>query len=137
MLEAYAAGLLDGEGCFVIRENEYISVSVASQHLGVLKELQQRWRGTIYNHGRVYKWQFTHPLWMGAFLRDVLPHLRIKRALAVNMLAYLDVRHNTLADDFAAKNKALNKYLSMNFAPLVKPLKWEDKQASTETKGGE
>jgi hypothetical protein len=44
-LNAYAAGLLDGEGC--IRWNRTPSVEVTNKHYGVLMYMQDRWGGSV------------------------------------------------------------------------------------------
>lgn len=54
-LNAYAAGLLDGEGC--IRWNHSPSVEVTNKHYGVLVQMQERWGGTIRSKGPgVFVW---------------------------------------------------------------------------------
>lgn len=135
--KAYAAGLLDGEGCLIIRASEHTWVSVAGQHLPTLLFLQERWKGSIVNHGRVYKWQLSRKTLITTFLVDVLPYLRIKADHAKNMIAYCEVHQHTPADSFAAEGKRLNHFLSDNFVLLKAPLKWVDKQPSTESKGNE
>ena len=54
-LNAYAAGLLDGEGC--VRWNNSPSIEVSNKHRGALCLLQEKWGGTIRDKGdEVFVW---------------------------------------------------------------------------------
>ncbi len=54
-LNAYAAGLLDGEGC--VRWNNSPSIEVSNKHRGALRLLQEKWGGTIRDKGdEVFVW---------------------------------------------------------------------------------
>jgi hypothetical protein len=54
-LNAYAAGLLDGEGC--IRWNKSPSIEVTNKHYGVLVSMQERWGGSVrIKDEGVYVW---------------------------------------------------------------------------------
>lgn len=44
-MNAYAAGLLDGEGC--IRWNRTPAVEVTNKHYGILVQMQDRWGGSV------------------------------------------------------------------------------------------
>jgi hypothetical protein len=54
-LNAYAAGLLDGEGC--IRWNRSPSTEVTNKHYGILMQMQDRWGGSIRLKGEgIFVW---------------------------------------------------------------------------------
>jgi len=54
-LNAYAAGLLDGEGC--IRWNKSPSVEVTNKHYGILAQMQDKWGGSVRSKGKdIYVW---------------------------------------------------------------------------------
>lgn len=54
-LNAYAAGLLDGEGC--VRWNHSPSIEVSNKHQGALRLLQEKWGGSIRDKGdKVFVW---------------------------------------------------------------------------------
>lgn len=54
-MNAYSAGLLDGEGC--IRWNGTPSIEVTNKHYGVLAQMQDRWGGSVrLKDHEVYVW---------------------------------------------------------------------------------
>ena len=87
---AYVAGLIDGEGCIhldVTRGMYYrarVSVGMTEPALGLLKELQQEWGGTLYQQRKqtqrwaaAWTWHLTGDP-AGVLLRAIQPHLRLK-----------------------------------------------------------
>src|ERR1700687_3503368 len=100
---AYAAGILDGEGCVSIlarrktdraRATIQLRVQVSNTSIVLLSWLRERWGGSIHAHAASNRnWKLAWD-WVivsstaGAFLRDVRPLLVIKTAQADNAIAY-------------------------------------------------
>jgi hypothetical protein len=54
-LNAYAAGLLDGEGC--VRWNRTPAIEVTNKHRGILVQMQDKWGGSVrLKDDAVYVW---------------------------------------------------------------------------------
>lgn len=104
----YAAGLFDGEGSAVLcvryqKKRQYRSgvlcASISNTYLPVLPWLKERWGGTVAlrkkkraEHHKVSgTWNLTCPK-AAAFLRDIEPHVKIKRGQVENALAFQDLR---------------------------------------------
>lgn len=93
---AYAAGLMDGEGCFTIlrrhQRTEWFvaAVNVTNSERSMVEWLQERWGGSIYARpsrsprtgllGKTsYHWSLSAKL-LEPFLADVQPYLIVKSA---------------------------------------------------------
>lgn len=103
---AYAAGLLDGEGCVQVTRNRTrypgrfyygARVDVFNTYRPVLEWLQERWMGRIHaSGGQPSRFK---PCWhwvansnvAAAFLNDVRPFLKIKRDQAYNAIAFAEL----------------------------------------------
>jgi len=107
---AYAAGLLDGEGCVSIsssipkpggiRRPHQMHAEITNTYVPVLFWLQQRWGGSIHElWGRRPGWKMAYKWLVGSrvavpFLLDVQPYLVIKVAQVENALAFQVLRHS-------------------------------------------
>ncbi len=99
--DEYAAGFFDGEGCVYVGRQKrsdrpsgpsyLLKVQVGQSEPAVLRELRQRWGGTLSQEKRRHMW-----VWQimsqkaGAFLRDIHSHTRVKSeqiAVALDFLA--------------------------------------------------
>lgn len=90
---AYAAGLIDGEGCIHLDTTgrtykARVSVGMTQPALELLKEMQSEWGGTLYQlraatdrWAAAWTWHMTGPT-AERFLLAVRPYLRLKRAQA-------------------------------------------------------
>jgi len=92
-LNAYAAGLLDGEGC--IRWNRTPAVEITNKHQGILVQMKDKWGGSIrLKDDGVFVWS-----------------LYGKRALSyLSCIArYSVIKHKQIVALFAASKSAGNK----------------------------
>ena len=101
---AYAAGLIDGEGCIHTDTNRRaqtyrprVSVGMTEPALHLLRELQSEWGGTLYQQrtatdrwAAAWTWHMTGTP-AAEFIRAVLPYLRVKREQARLALALQEV----------------------------------------------
>jgi hypothetical protein len=94
----WAAGFFDGEGCVLV-----VQLSTGSLRVGIdvtqidrrpLDALAERWGGRVGSFDRkrvgtrvAHKWRL-HGREAQAFLADVLPFLRVKRAVALLALSF-------------------------------------------------
>lgn len=99
----YAAGFFDGEGCVRIdrgrnphngRRYYALHVIVVNTYLPVLQELRERYGGVVKPRQRAkshwkpsFQWRVCSKDAL-VFLRDVLPHLRVKRREAEIAIAF-------------------------------------------------
>lgn len=96
----YAAGFFDGEGSVYANSRNNgrqptVLVCISNTHEGILKLHQERWGGSI--SGKQIKSERHRPLWQwvlapknaARFLRDVYPHLVIKREVAGYALEWI------------------------------------------------
>ena len=83
-LNAYTAGLLDGEGC--IRWNRTPSIEITNKHYGVLLRVAAKWGGSIRLKGdNVFVWTACGKKAI-KFLGDVTPYTVIKYQQIVALL---------------------------------------------------
>jgi hypothetical protein len=99
----YAAGIVDGEGTVGIRRSRArygityrMVVSVVNTHWPLLTWLAERWGGSIHKAGKgahhlgkkpIGLWTLSGPTAV-PFLEEITPYLLIKRADALNCLAF-------------------------------------------------
>ena len=107
---AYVAGFFDGDGCVGIYRNgsggfhlrTQVTQNVTPASTALLKGMQSRWDGGLSvqrtTHGTKYNWQLSSSK-AAAFLRDILPHLVLKREQAVLCLEWEDTRPKAARDD--------------------------------------
>jgi hypothetical protein len=101
---AYLAGLFDGEGSFsiqvAIKNNNGVEAVNFSPKLSmtlkygneVLKELQERFGGTIYPYAdNTARWSIHGKATVKAAAEALMPHLRIKRKIAERFLHALSI----------------------------------------------
>lgn len=124
----YCAGFFDGEGSVKVdrrlpvpgRNYAYycVKVTVGNTNREVLEAFQETWGGPIHeyrtakdHHKRFYSWR-PGPRASIAFLKAVLPHLIVKRAVAEKALALYQThkmggRHRTryLAEEMNRRNE--------------------------------
>src|SRR3990172_3893211 len=98
-IEAYAAGLLDGEGCLFVRNNsgrsggKQLAVQFFMTDSEPLYLLSSRWGYDVAVSSKtatgrlVYRWMVTGPSAL-EFLKDVMPWLQGKREQAELCLTY-------------------------------------------------
>lgn len=103
---AYAAGIVDGEGCIAIRRGKhgphFCQVAVANTSLILCEWLKQRWGGNVHRKKRnaqhnwkpVYQWRVNNRLAI-SFLKQVRPYLLIKQAQADLALRLPSIRQFT------------------------------------------
>jgi hypothetical protein len=130
---AYAAGIIDGEGCIKIyhakketlgkghvRDRYQLQIQVDMVKSEVVNWLQSKFGGTVYEHRRSIK---KHPTWndskrwylmskdeMTNFLGMILPYLKIKRKQAELALQFLGLpRKSELKKEFWNEMSSLNK----------------------------
>ena len=91
---SYAAGFLDGEGCFVIGSNRKITVIAENTYLPVINWLQQMFGGSITackgkkaNHRTTYRWCVVSRDAM-CVCQTLVPYLREKREQAALLIAF-------------------------------------------------
>lgn len=99
---AYAAGFFDGEGTVSIGRipsGFRAQVVVNNTDLFPLEWLRERWGGKVYKFRppgvgfRRQSWQWVLPeRRIVGFLSDVLPYLKIKRPVAENAIAFLQLK---------------------------------------------
>jgi hypothetical protein len=115
---AYAAALLDGEGCITVSRRRHtrkwqnfgydLQCDIGNTYLPMTRWLQNRWGGSIRrqqqtSHNDGWPAAARQPLdvWRASgaelfrFLRDVLPWLQRTRALAVNALVFAELRKDS------------------------------------------
>ncbi len=95
---AYLAGIVDGEGCFVIsrRANgSYFRLEVTSTNLALCEYLKKNYNGCMRisyrgregkNHKQAYRWEIEGKKAV-SLIRELYPHLIIKKAVAEILLA--------------------------------------------------
>lgn len=101
MTDAYAAGLLDGEGCLTLTKRSNgkgyaarMDMGMSAKALAVLTAMQERFGGTLRQfRPATERWEaaWTWSLFGGdciAFLERVLPHLVLKREQALVLLSW-------------------------------------------------
>lgn len=99
-LKAYAAGLMDGEGC--VRWNRTPSIEVTNKHRGALTLLQDSWGGSIRLKGDdVFVWTVCGRTAL-KFIDDVYDYSVIKRN-QVAALLFASLVGNTPARTFYLK----------------------------------
>ncbi len=115
---AYAAGLVDGDGCIAIsRENRYdrpkpyyfrVNVRVCQTDLEALKWLKETFGGCIYtqNHPRgnrkeCWAWSIRNRQGIICFLLGIIPYLKIKQQQALLCLEFYEYTKNN--KDFRSK----------------------------------
>lgn len=83
-LTAYAAGLMDGEGC--VRWNGTPSIEVTNKHRGALQMLQDRWGGSVRLKGEgVFVWTVCGANAL-SFIDDTCDYSVIKRKQIIALL---------------------------------------------------
>ena len=83
-LNAYAAGLLDGEGC--VRWNQSPTIEITNKHYGVLIRMADKWGGSIRLKSEdVFVWTLYSKKAI-KFLNDVTPYTIIKYQQIVALL---------------------------------------------------
>ena len=125
--KAYAAGIVDGEGCVRLasRAKKYVtpSVQVSNTRFDLLQWLKERWGGSVYFCKEPRTNRKPHGVWSVcgqkaiSFLRDVQPFLLIKNEQAQIILSlprwYVSERDalgrikGTLTDERIAENVRL------------------------------
>ena len=120
---AYFAGFFDGEGCIVKDHNgtwPKLRISVAQIDPTPVLMFRERWGGYVHDRDNA-RWNPNargSTEWVATaqrartVLRDLLPHLIVKRAEAEAALAYADhvaagTRGRPLREDEAAERQAL------------------------------
>ena len=105
-LEAYAAGVIDGDGSIQIgtvgSTNFRLVVYLSGCNIAPLDALKERWRGSISvsatPSGRsYYRWCIVGPTAM-AFLGDILPHLKGKVNQALLGLRFQESARHEMRD---------------------------------------
>lgn len=106
---AYLAGLLDGEGCFYIRQQAHptkrayaasVRINIRDDALGVLESLQSNFGGNIYRHSNRSGGANAKPTailnWHGQeasqLCSGVLPFLRLKTDQALVIIEFEELR---------------------------------------------
>jgi hypothetical protein len=79
----YLAGFFDGEGCVSVRGNGYLSVTFSGGHTNLLTMIKADWGGSLHvRPNGIGSLQFTTRQAV-AVLQYMLPHLIIKREVAL------------------------------------------------------
>jgi hypothetical protein len=101
--KAYIAGFLDGEGTISLRwyegmqynrhgnfrhvSHRLVDIQIVNTNLDVLRYIQSLYGGSIHskketreNHKPVFRWRISGPNNAYAFLQDIRPYLRVKKA---------------------------------------------------------
>lgn len=94
VFKVWLAGFFDGEGCFYLRaqstsvlEHPGATISQKDQPL-LMEEIRARYGGSVQLQSTgVYNWYTTSIEDLKAFIRDILPYLRIKKEKAEVILA--------------------------------------------------
>jgi len=103
---AYAAGIIDGEGCITgsylykvsrgVYQTSY-QVSVANKSRELLYWLKRHFGGKVYTQGsRILKWELFRLSEIRSFLQAILPYLIIKKKQAELMVAFCNSRLDRL-----------------------------------------
>ena len=137
----YIAGFFDGEGSVGIYRNGQRSWHLRTQltqnidrsTTALLSELRQRFGGNlatmrspIYRASVAYNWQLNGAV-AAAFLREVLPYLRLKREQADFAIAWQSIQQKASRDE-RGRNVAHDhdRPIDIGAARLLKALKRQD-----------
>lgn len=107
--KAYTAAIIDGEGWiyankFRRKDTGHMStpcqIGVANTCKRVLEWLQTRYGGKIYhrNGSNMYSWEVIRMSEMLNLLKSVRPYMIIKRDIADLMIAFLELRVDSIVD---------------------------------------
>lgn len=103
---AYAAGIIDGEGCVGLgrsvdkagRAYFYTRVTVVNTDARLINWMFSKFGGSVYNHsnGKNHRHMFKWGLWgtdaVVSFLRLIRPHLKLKQSQADVIFSYQEVK---------------------------------------------
>lgn len=100
---AYAAGLLDGEGCIGVHHNKYgslyINLGIYNTNEEVIVWLQSNFGGIIHQRRRLsqnsktlYEWYLGQQVLIGSFLELVEPYVIIKRLQVETALVFIQAK---------------------------------------------
>jgi hypothetical protein len=93
---AYAAGIVDGEGCIALyrQRNEVYCLSIVVEMQGPTPSwLASTFGGTVFPRpGQAFRFSLTKGVLQEPFLRGILPYLQLKKSQAEIALAYLEAR---------------------------------------------
>jgi hypothetical protein len=90
----YAAGFLDGEGCFSIGRHHKITVSASNTDKAVIEWLKKTFGGSVCmnathlrkpNHRQVYSWSVVSND-ADRLCKSIVPYLRVKTAQCVGLI---------------------------------------------------
>lgn len=123
--KAYAAGILDGEGCIQICPNSrgknghYLRVEVVNTNARLLQWLKERFGGNVQARGQLDV-RATKPLFVwstasrvsAAFLRTVRPYLIVKATEADCGLLLQGLKRSTGGQELSAEQIAVEKFLA-------------------------
>lgn len=139
---AYAAGIIDGEGCIHIRQAVIRSTGVlrygmecqvAMTDRRVVEWLHEYFSGSIHHHKFGVPWRKDQWVWLVAarkaqsFLQQVLPYLKLKREQAIlalelqnricsrnGLVTRLDGRYILSLEEIVARQVIYNKVRNLN-----------------------
>jgi hypothetical protein len=123
---AWAAGFIDGEGCFGIyplRNSQMahgtkheVSIRVGQTTVEPLEILSDLFGGAIHerrnsepNRKKLFQWKVVGPVKMAVVVETVLPYLVVKKRQAVVIRAFCDLpSENPITDSLFAKRQRLS-----------------------------
>ena len=89
----YAAGFLDGEGCFTVGRNDKITVTASNSDQQVIEWLKHTFGGSVTHHKRLRKPHHSTMYSWSVVSRDalrlllaILPYLRVKTDQAIGLI---------------------------------------------------
>ena len=93
----YASGFIDGEGCITTAGYSF-RLTISSTDKGILLWFQQTFGGCFNNqylpanpnHNMAWKWILSKKKELNSFLKEIYPHLKLKKAQAKAVIDYLD-----------------------------------------------
>lgn len=130
---AYAAGFIDGEGCFYIDKNWKISISCSNTDKPIIEWLKRKFGGSICknatrinkpNHRRVYSWQIVANQ-AALLLNAIVPYLKIKTEQALILLAIQQTKTNSRDGRRVKENIRLERIRLENRLRELKHVTWD------------
>ncbi|HUS49797.1 MAG TPA: hypothetical protein VMZ91_06510 [Candidatus Paceibacterota bacterium] len=122
----YAAGFIDGEGCFTTMADKGFRLTITSTDKSILEWFKEKFKGNINGqflpknpkHSPAWKWILCKKKDLLTFTLAVLPYLKLKKSEAKTLTDYLskyptrkkpNEKSNRYADFIKTKNEL--KYL--------------------------
>jgi hypothetical protein len=120
----YAAGFIDGEGCFTTVGNRGFRLTISSVDKSILQWFQEKFKGNVNNqflpknpkHNMAWKWVLCRKEDLATFTLAVLPYMKLKKSQAEIMVKYLTSYPNR-------KNKKDHSAQDQNFIKTKEQLK--------------